>query len=77
MCFGDNTICAGGLVNTYPTKILSFGEDEAGMAKLRGWGSLLGGGGALYDNTVWAGGLVNNNPKKILSFGEDEAGMAK
>ena len=33
VCFGDNTLCAGGLVITYLTKILSFGENEVGIAK--------------------------------------------
>ncbi|XP_071962315.1 HHIP-like protein 2 [Antedon mediterranea] len=30
ICLGDSTVCTGGLLNNYPTHILSFGEDESG-----------------------------------------------
>ncbi|XP_070578938.1 HHIP-like protein 1 isoform X1 [Ptychodera flava] len=30
VCMGDESICNNGLIGSYPTKILSFGEDEAG-----------------------------------------------
>ncbi|XP_072173729.1 HHIP-like protein 2 [Diadema setosum] len=29
-CLGDQTVCTGNMVGTYPKNILSFGEDEAG-----------------------------------------------
>ena len=59
MWFSDNTIFAGGFVNTYPTKKLSFGEDEAGMAKLPEEG---GGGEMIPQHHIYAGSLkfVNN-----------------
>ncbi|XP_077995601.1 HHIP-like protein 2 isoform X2 [Glandiceps talaboti] len=34
ICMGDDTVCNNGLTGSYPTKILSFGEDESGEVYL-------------------------------------------